>query len=78
MSSLALIAVLLGALTIAACGRKSGLDPPPSASAAPAETESKGLPGSIGSDIALGRGNKRELPPPPAPKRSLPIDVLLN
>jgi predicted small lipoprotein YifL len=39
-SSLALIAVLVAALGLAACGRKAGLDPPPVAGIAPTEQAS--------------------------------------
>jgi predicted small lipoprotein YifL len=77
VSSLALLAALLLALGVAACGRKSGLDPPPAAGAQPApEPDNK----SIGSALAPSgsRSSSRALPPPPAPKRDLPIDFLLN
>ena len=61
---------VLVALALAGCGRKSGLDLPPSAAAPTAETETK----SVMSPIAR--------PPKPQPRvtpnRSLPIDVLLD
>jgi predicted small lipoprotein YifL len=73
------MAVLAGALALAGCGRKGGLDLPPSAAgAAAANTDEPAEPASLGATIAPSRGNKRELPPPPSPKRPLPIDVLLN
>jgi predicted small lipoprotein YifL len=66
--------VLLGAATcLAGCGRKSGLDLPPSASAtaAPApQEEPKGVVSPI---------SKPQKPAPRVvPNRSLPIDVLLD
>ncbi len=64
--------VAAAALTLAGCGRKSGLDLPPSAAAAPAHTaenEAKSI-----SPIS-----KPEKPQPRVvPKRSLPIDILLD
>jgi predicted small lipoprotein YifL len=80
-STLALIALLAGALALAGCGRKGGLDMPPGVSAAPAEGAAAAAEdeSSISSAIiGNSKGNRRELPPPPSPKRSLPIDVLLN
>jgi predicted small lipoprotein YifL len=69
----ALFAVLLVALSLAGCGRKSGLDLPPSAAAAPAPNEQEAETKSI-SPISK--------PPKPkprvVPKRDLPIDILLN
>ena len=83
-STLALIALLAGALALAGCGRKGGLDMPPGVSAAPAEgaaaaaAEDESSASISSAIIANSKGNRRELPPPPSPKRSLPIDVLLN
>jgi predicted small lipoprotein YifL len=71
LSVLALSAAACVALALAGCGRKSGLDLPPSAEAAPpqqAQTQSTMLP--------LQRPPKQKQPAPP--KRDLPIDVLLN
>jgi predicted small lipoprotein YifL len=78
VSSLALIAALLLALGVAACGRKGGLDPPPAASATqPApEPDNKSIAGALAPSGE--RGSSRNLPPPPSPKRDLPIDFLLN
>ena len=68
--------ILLGviALSLAGCGRKGGLDLPPSAAAAPAaDIETKSEAKSL-SPIA-----KPEKPKPRVvPNRSLPIDVLLD
>jgi predicted small lipoprotein YifL len=79
-SSLALIAALAAALALAGCGRKGGLDLPPvtSGAAQPGSEAPADEPASLSSTIMPSRGSKRELPPPPAPKRQLPIDVLLN
>ena len=82
-SGLALFAALLLALGVAACGRKGGLDPPPAASAAgvqPAAQAESAQPRSISSGLAPtgARGSSKTLPPPPSPKRDIPIDFLLN
>jgi len=83
-STFALIALLTGALTLAGCGRKGGLDMPPGASAVPAggaaaaAAEEESSPSISSAVTGNSKGNKRDLPPPPSPKRSLPIDVLLN
>lgn len=70
----ALFVVFLVALTLAGCGRKSGLDLPPSAAAAPAAHEEKDADAKTISPIAK--------PPKPKPRvvpqRDLPIDILLN
>ena len=82
-SSLALIAALLLALGVAACGRKGGLDPPPAAASAKPAAEAEAPPQrSISSGLAptgaRGSSSGRALPPPPSPKRDLFIDFLLN
>ena len=70
------IAALCAALVVSACGRKSGLDLPPSAAASvpAAEPEPQQEARSITSPLAK--------PPKPQPRvvpnRTLPIDVLLN
>jgi predicted small lipoprotein YifL len=84
VSRLCAITALAAALGVAGCGRKGGLDLPPAASAAAQqesaastqERESR----SIGSDLRPtgARSSSRHLPPPPSPKRDLPIDFLLN
>jgi predicted small lipoprotein YifL len=62
---------VLVALTLAGCGRKGDLDLPPGATVAPApEAETR----SVMSPIA--RPSKPQ--PRVTPKRSLPIDVLLD
>jgi predicted small lipoprotein YifL len=70
--SILVLFVLLGAATcLVGCGRKSGLDLPPSAAAAPApQEEPKGVVSPI---------SKPQKPAPRVvPNRSLPIDVLLD
>jgi predicted small lipoprotein YifL len=66
-----LIGAIAASLSLAACGRKSGLDLPPSASVAPAPAETKSAVIS-----PIGKPPKPE--PRVVPQRSLPIDVLLN
>ena len=72
--ALTLIGIAVVALSLAGCGRKGGLDLPPSAAAAPAaDIETKSETKSL-SPIA-----KPEKPKPRVvPNRSLPIDVLLD
>lgn len=71
-----LIGALCAALAVSACGRKGGLDLPPSAAASTpaAEPEPQQEARSITSPLAK--------PPKPQPRvvpnRTLPIDVLLN
>jgi len=62
LSRLALLGVLVAALGLGACGRKAGLDPPPSSSVADEPGANAG----------------EEAKPAPTSKKSLPIDVLLN
>ena len=82
VSRLCAVAALVAALGVAGCGRKGGLDLPPAASAAQqdaAPTQEREAR-SIGSDLRPtgARSSGRNLPPPPSPKRDLPIDILLN
>jgi len=77
-NSLWLLGALCAALALSACGRKSGLDLPPSASAAaPASAVSEPEP-----QQAASITSPLTKPPKPQPRvvphRSLPIDVLLN
>jgi len=86
MSTLALIAALAAALALGGCGRKSGLDLPPSASAAPASASAAPVGGVAPAAEAKATAPASAFPtmraPRPAPrvvpKRDLPIDVLLN
>jgi predicted small lipoprotein YifL len=79
ISSLALIAALAVALALGGCGRKSGLDLPPSASVTPA-------PGAAVAAEAKATASAPAFPvmrahrpaPNVVPKRDLPIDILLN
>ena len=67
---LALIGALAAALGLAACGRKGPLDPPPSA----ALTNNPGA-SAKGKTVLYGHGQPHA---PPGPKKSIPLDVLLN
>jgi predicted small lipoprotein YifL len=70
LARLASIGALIVALGLAGCGRKGGLDPPPGATAA--DTVSRpDLEPAIGPD-------GRIIAPSQGPKRSTPIDWLLN
>jgi predicted small lipoprotein YifL len=70
----AFFVIFLVALTLAGCGRKSGLDLPPSAAAAPAAHEEKEADVKTISPISKPAKPK----PRVVPKRDLPIDILLN
>jgi predicted small lipoprotein YifL len=89
---LAVAGALVATLGLAGCGRKGPLDPPPSASvqgqAEPQPAQRSGLAGPIAvspfggggsssptSDITVGPDGQ---PVVRGPKRSLPLDVLLN
>jgi predicted small lipoprotein YifL len=83
VSRLCAVTALVAALGVAGCGRKGGLDLPPAAAAAaqqePAASPQERDNRSIGSDLRpTGARSSRNLPPPPSPKRDLPIDFLLN
>jgi predicted small lipoprotein YifL len=62
------------ALCLAGCGRKSGLDLPPSAAAAPVAAEHQEADAKTISPISKPAKPK----PRVVPKRDLPIDILLN
>ena len=68
---LAVFAVLAFALGLAACGRKSGLDPPPSAAVAlpPPDAQESGAPGAPPA---------AQQPAPAGLKKRLPIDPILD
>ena len=70
---IAAIGALVAALGLAGCGRKSGLDPPPAAVTDPAIAAEP----AAGPDIVVGPDG-RPMAPAVAPKRSTPIDWLLN
>ncbi len=71
---------LILALGLAACGRKGGLDLPPSAAIAGQEAAEAPAPASdtISSGLSVSARGSRKMPVVPSPKRSLPIDVLLD
>jgi predicted small lipoprotein YifL len=70
---IAAVAALLGALALAGCGRKAGLDPPPASAVSD--------PTTIGTEPqappAIGPDGK-PIAPPTGKKRWLPIDVLVD
>lgn len=75
ISRLALFAVLCGALALAACGRKGGLDAPPAAYAEPngtAETAPAQSPGT------WRDGSATALPVIRGQNKRIPLDVLLD
>jgi predicted small lipoprotein YifL len=65
------IGALIAALGLAGCGRKGGLDPPPGATAADTSVSRPDLEPAIGPDGKV-------IAPSQGPKRSTPIDWLLN
>ena len=68
---IAALGALVAALGLAGCGRKGGLDPPPGATAAYTSPSRPDLEPAIGPDGKV-------IAPAPGPKRSTPIDWLLN
>jgi predicted small lipoprotein YifL len=68
---IAAIGALVAALGLAGCGRKGGLDAPPGATAAETSPSRPDLEPTIGPD-------GRVIAPSQGPKRSTPIDWLLN
>jgi predicted small lipoprotein YifL len=85
---LALIGALVASLGLAACGRKGPLDPPPGASlegqpqaSVPDLMSSKGFATPIGGQAKDGNpgvGPDGQPLAPKGPKKSIPLDVLLN
>ena len=66
---IAAVGALVTALGLAGCGRKGGLDPPPAAAADP----------SIAADRQPQVGPDGQiLPPTHGPRRSSPLDVLID
>jgi predicted small lipoprotein YifL len=70
IARIAVIGALVAALGLAGCGRKGGLDPPPSAAAASTE----GVPPGA---APQGGPNGQPPAPPPLPKHT-PIDWLID
>ena len=68
---IAAFAALVGALALAGCGRKAGLDPPPAAAVSDPSEQQPAAPPAIGPD-------GKPIAPPTGRKRWLPIDVLLD
>jgi len=80
ITRIAVIGALVAALGLAGCGRKGGLDPPPDASIAEPTAGAQPGPGSGPGPVAgpaIGPDGKA-LAPAQGPKRSTPIDWLLN
>jgi predicted small lipoprotein YifL len=71
LSRFGAIGALIAALGLAGCGRKGGLDPPPGATAADTSVSRPDLEPAIGPDGKV-------IAPSQGPKRSTPIDWLLN
>jgi predicted small lipoprotein YifL len=79
---LALIGVALAALTLAGCGRKGPLDPPPGASMASEPTPAPDVPATADPLITpLGQTNENRAPRatvPAGPNKRIFLDNLLN
>lgn len=78
LSTVALIGVLVAALGLAACGRKSGLDLPPAASAAPANQSAQNQDRDESKGVVSPISKPPKSQPRVVPNRRLPIDVLLD
>jgi predicted small lipoprotein YifL len=76
IARLATVSVMALALALAACGRKGGLDLPPSASAAAPGPSASAAPGP-GAGPYDSYSDGRPVTPN-GPKKRLPIDVLLD
>ena len=77
LGRIAVIAALVAALGLAGCGRKGGLDPPPAAVSDSAVVAEPGAGPGPGSEIPVGPDG-RPLAPAAGPKRTTPLDWLLN
>jgi predicted small lipoprotein YifL len=71
LARIAAIGALVAALGLTGCGRKGGLDPPPGATTADTSVSRPDLEPAIGPDGKV-------IAPSQGPKRSTPIDWLLN
>jgi predicted small lipoprotein YifL len=74
LTRIAVIGALVAALGLAGCGRKGGLDPPPGASIAEPAVVAQPGPG-LGPETGP---DGRALAPAQGPKRSTPIDWLVD
>jgi predicted small lipoprotein YifL len=72
LARIAVIGALAAALGLAGCGRKGGLDPPPTASTADANGVSQPAP-----PPEVGPGGEPTVPPS-GPRRRTPIDFLID
>lgn len=79
LSRLALIGVALAALTLAGCGRKGPLDPPPGASMASEPAAAPEMP-TTADPLIANPGQTREAPraTPSGPNKRIFLDGLLN
>jgi predicted small lipoprotein YifL len=78
----AMLAAIIAAAGLSGCGRKGGLDPPPTASLT---NPQQVPPGSMGEQsdsptqsLMAPPPTPQTAPPPPAAKKSFPLDFLLN
>ena len=81
LSRLALIGVAVASLTLAGCGRKGPLDPPPGASmAAPTPAETPAAAPAPSDPLLPGQARENTLPvaKPSDPNRSFFLDRILN
>src|SRR5262245_41532338 len=85
LARIAAMGALVAALSVAGCGRKGPLDPPPGATAADISSVSRPdlLPpdpstGRSGREPVIGPDGRVIAPSSEGPKRSTPIDWLLN
>ena len=77
LANLAVAAVLVAALSVAACGRKAGLDAPPSSNGVPQENGFLGSGFAPTPDQSAAQNQTGPGAPPPA-KKSFILDPLLN
>ena len=80
---LALIGVAVASLTLAGCGRKGPLDPPPGASAAAADQQAGAVPAGASDPLIAPIGQTRENTSgqpqaTPGPNKRIFLDNLLN
>lgn len=78
---LALIGIAVAALTLAGCGRKGPLDPPPGASMASEPTPAANAPATSDLVTVPGQTQTREAPRavvPAGPNKRIFLDNLLN
>jgi predicted small lipoprotein YifL len=72
LARIAVLGALAAALGLAGCGRKAGLDPPPGASIVDPGPQPTGVA------IPVGADGKPMAPTQAPPRRSTPIDFLID